>query len=59
MAKVKVFVTEGLTDRLTDGRMRFNVATLSRKRGTIKITYGIILVFTWFKFKGEYMETVI
>ena len=31
MAKVKVFVT----DRRTDRRMRFNVPTLSRKRGTI------------------------
>ena len=36
MAKVKVFVTDGQTDRRTDGRMRFNVPTLSRKRGTIK-----------------------
>ena len=38
MAKVKVFVTDGQTDRgrdgRTDGRMRFNVPTLSRKRGT-------------------------
>ena len=31
MAKVKVFVTDGQTD----GLMRFNVPTLSRKRGTI------------------------
>ena len=31
MAKVKVFVTDGQTD----GRMRFNVPTLSRKQGTI------------------------
>ena len=40
MAKVKVFVTDGQTDgrtdRGTDGRMRFNVPTLSRKRGTKK-----------------------
>ena len=39
MAKVKVFVTDGRTDRRTDrgteGRMRFNVPTLSRKRETI------------------------
>ena len=34
MAKVKVFVTDGQTDRQRDGRMRFNVPTLSRKRGT-------------------------
>ena len=38
MAKVKVFVTDGQrdgrTDRGTDRRMRFNVPTLSRKRGT-------------------------
>ena len=31
MAKVKVFVTDGQTDRQTEGRMRFNVPTLSRK----------------------------
>ena len=39
MAKVKVFVTDrrtdGLTDRQTDGRMRFNVPVLLGKRGTI------------------------
>ena len=34
MAKVKVFVTDGQTEGRTDGRMRFNVPTLSRKRGT-------------------------
>ena len=38
MAKVKIFVTDRLsgkqTDRLTDGRMRFNVTALSRKAGT-------------------------
>ena len=34
MAKVKVFVTDGQTDRQRDGRMRFNVPTLSQKRRT-------------------------
>ena len=34
MAKVKVFVTDGQTDKQTEGRMRFNVPMLSRKRGT-------------------------
>ena len=34
MAKVKVFVTDRQRDRRTDGRMRFNVPTLSRKGGT-------------------------
>ena len=37
MSQVKVFVTDGRTDgwtdRGTDGRMRFNVPTLSRKAG--------------------------
>ena len=39
MAEVKVFVTDGQTGRTdgqTDGRMRFNVPTLLRKRGTTK-----------------------
>ena len=34
MAKVKVFVTDGQTDRQRDGWMRINVPMLSRKRGT-------------------------
>ena len=37
MSQVKVFVTDGWTDRGTDGRMRFNVPTLSRKAGDNKI----------------------
>ena len=36
MAKVKVFVTDGWTEGQTDGRMRFNVPMLSRKRGENK-----------------------
>ena len=36
MAKVKIFVTDRLTDGLTDRRMRFNVPALSQKRGAIK-----------------------
>ena len=36
MAKVKVFVTDRLTDGRTDRRMRFNVPTLSRKWGTTR-----------------------
>ena len=35
VSQVKVFVTDRRTDRGTDGWMRFNVPTLSRKRGTI------------------------
>ena len=38
MGKVKVFVTDGKTDGRTEGQtdrqMRFNVPSLSRKRGT-------------------------
>ena len=36
MAKVKVLVLDRQTDGRTDRRMRFNVPTLSRKRGTIR-----------------------
>ena len=44
MAKVKVFVTDGQMD----GRMRFNVYTLSRKRGTknqfdIDVAYSVAI----------------
>ena len=49
MAKVKVFVTDGQTDRQTEGRMRFNVPTLSRKRGTTKL-YCISGIFSVSKF---------
>ena len=34
-AKVKVFLTDGQTDRRTDGQTGFNVPALLRKRGTI------------------------
>ena len=41
MSQVKVFVTDGQTDgrtdRGTDGRMRFNVPTLSQKAGDNKV----------------------
>ena len=43
MAKVKVFVTDGQTDRQRDGRMRFNVPTLSRKRGTTSVSQSNLL----------------
>ena len=47
MGKVKVFVTDGQTDRQTDGRMRFNVPTLSLKAGDnkqgVKLRIGISL----------------
>ena len=47
MSKVKVFVTDGQTDkgtdRQTDGPMRFNVPMLSRKWGT-KMKKTCILV---------------
>ena len=36
MNQVKVFVTDGQTDRRTDGQMKFNVPTLSRKAGDKK-----------------------
>ena len=46
MAKVKVFVT----DRRTDRQLRFNVPTLSRKRGTIRsIECEFYVAFTLFQ----------
>ena len=43
MSQVKVFVTDRRTDGQRDGRMRFNVPTLSRKRGTIKLIVVYVL----------------
>ena len=48
MSQVKVFVTEGLTDRRTDGRMSFNVPRFRespRKRGTIMHIVTVITLF--------------
>ena len=64
MAKVKVFVTDGQTDRQTEGRMRFNVPTLSRKRGTMRqrqfAPHWVLTPFMHFKqWKDEISATFI
>ena len=47
MSQVKVFVTDRQRDGQTetDGRMRFNVPTLSRKRGTIRVGRSEMIFF--------------
>ena len=48
MIQVKVFVTDRRTEGQTDGRMRFNVPTLSQKRVTkSKIWYPVKLFDIW------------
>ena len=41
MSKVTVFVTEGQTDRRTEGRMSFNVPCFPKRRGTTKKICGL------------------